>query len=71
MESWKTHLEKCNLIFYHAKHHNRATLFGGKRPILMKNDDRLRLIPFSTKRAKFSEVKRVFGQLSEILVHGK
>ncbi|XP_050730824.1 ankyrin repeat and zinc finger domain-containing protein 1-like [Eriocheir sinensis] len=71
MESWKTHLDKCDLIFYHAKHHNGATFFGGKRPILMKNDERLRRIPFPTKRAKFSEVKRVFGLLSEVHVHGK
>ena len=71
MESWKTHFEKCDLIFYHAKHHNRATLFGGKKPILFKNDDRLRGIPFSTRRAKFSEVKRIFGLLSEVVVHGE
>ncbi|XP_045116058.1 ankyrin repeat and zinc finger domain-containing protein 1-like isoform X6 [Portunus trituberculatus] len=71
MESWKVHFDKCDLIFYHAKHHNRATLFGGKKPILLKNDERLRGIPFSTRRAKFSEVKRIFGLLSEVVVHGK
>ncbi|KAG0712157.1 Ankyrin repeat and zinc finger domain-containing protein 1 [Chionoecetes opilio] len=71
MESWKVHLDQCDLIFYHAKHHNRATLFGGKKPILMKDDERLRRIPFSTKRATLSEVKRVFGLLSEVVVHGK
>ncbi|KAK8737910.1 hypothetical protein OTU49_004297 [Cherax quadricarinatus] len=70
LESWKTHLTKCDLIFYHAKHHNRMTLFGGKKPILDNKDERLRNIPFATRRAKFSEVKRVFGLLSEILVHG-
>lgn len=71
MESWKMYLDKCDLIFYHAKHHNRATLFGGKKPILLRNDERLRRIPFSTRRAKFSEVKRIFGLLSEVVVHGK
>lgn len=71
MKSWEPHLAKCHLIFYHAKHHNRRTLFSGKKPILYKEDERLRKIPFSTKRAKFSEVKRTFGLLSEILVHGK
>ncbi|XP_045608383.1 tRNA endonuclease ANKZF1 isoform X2 [Procambarus clarkii] len=70
MESWKPHLNKCDLIFNHAKHHNRNTLFGGKNPILDSKDERLRNIPFATKRATFSEVKRVFGLLSEILVHG-
>ncbi|XP_042206876.1 ankyrin repeat and zinc finger domain-containing protein 1-like isoform X2 [Homarus americanus] len=70
MESWKTHLTNCDLIFYNAKHHNRSTLFSGKTPILNIQDNRLRKIPFTTKRAKFSEVKRIFGLLSEILVHG-
>ena len=71
MESWKVHFDKCDLIFYQDKHHNRATLFGGNKPLLMKNDERLRRIPFSTKRAKFSEVRRVFDLLSEVLVHGE
>ncbi|XP_071529274.1 tRNA endonuclease ANKZF1-like isoform X2 [Panulirus ornatus] len=70
MESWEPHLAKCHLIFYHANHHNRRTLFSGKKPVLCKQDERLRKIPFTTRRAKFSEVKRIFGLLSEILVHG-
>lgn len=70
MESWKTHLERCDLIFFHAKKHNRKTLFTGKKPILNPKDDRLRTIPFPTKRAKFSEVKRVYGMLFEVLIHG-
>ncbi|KAJ1527051.1 hypothetical protein ONE63_008592 [Megalurothrips usitatus] len=71
ISTWAEHFKTCNLIFYRAVGpHNRAVLFGGKTPPLDKTDRRLRTIPFPTRRATFSEVKRVHGMLSFMELHG-
>lgn len=67
VETWQKEIEKSGLILYRASGpYNRSVLFGGKTPLLERNDQRLRTIPFSTKRANFSELKRVYTQLSEV-----
>ncbi|XP_030751996.1 ankyrin repeat and zinc finger domain-containing protein 1-like [Sitophilus oryzae] len=64
MELWTEEIKNCSLIFYRASGpYNRSVLFGGKDPILDRNDPRLRTIPFSTGRATFKEVKRVHLEL--------
>jgi len=69
---WKEELKSCHLIFYRAVGpQNRSILFGGKSPPFDKSDERLRSIPFPTRRATFNEVKRVHGILSALETHGK
>jgi len=63
---WSSELAGCSLIFYRAASSNRSVLFGGKTPALSRNDPRLRTIPFQTKRATFSELKRVHESLSRV-----
>jgi len=63
---WEDQFKQCQLIFYRAASSNRSVLFGGKTPPLDKNDERLRTIPFPTKRATFSELKRVQERLAAV-----
>ncbi|KAF7281510.1 tRNA endonuclease ANKZF1-like [Rhynchophorus ferrugineus] len=65
MEKWKEEIKKCSLIFYRASGpYNRSILFGGKEPILDRDDFRLRTIPFSTGRATYKEAMRVHFELA-------
>lgn len=65
-QKWEAQLEQCQLIFFRAASSNKSVLFGGKTPPLNKNDERLRTIPFPTKRATFSELKRVQERLAVV-----
>eukprot|EP00092_Neocalanus_flemingeri_P017170 GFUD01018567.1.p1 GENE.GFUD01018567.1~~GFUD01018567.1.p1 ORF type:complete len:683 (+),score=220.78 GFUD01018567.1:36-2084(+) len=70
-ELWEEHFKACQLIFYRATSSNKNALFSGKTPVLTRNDERLRTIPFPTKRATFNEVKRVHEVLGKIEILGK
>ncbi|CAL7951192.1 unnamed protein product [Xylocopa violacea] len=71
LESWSSHINSSSLILYRAVGpYNRTVLFGGKNPPLDKNDLRLRPLPFPTRRATFSEVKRVYDVLSTMEIYG-
>ncbi|VEN60790.1 unnamed protein product, partial [Callosobruchus maculatus] len=65
VENWKDEIEKSSLIIYRAAGpFNRSILFGGSNPLLDRTSKKLRTIPFSTRRATFTEVKRVHALLS-------
>jgi len=68
---WEEQLKTCQLVFFRATGSNKNALFSGKNPILNRNDERLRKIPFPTKRATFNEVKRVQEVLSKVDIVGK
>lgn len=71
LESWSSYINNSSLILYRAVGpYNRTVLFGGKNPPLDKNDLRLRPLPFPTRRATFSEVKRVYDILSTMEIYG-
>lgn len=63
LDAWKDDLSKCNLIFVSCPGSNRLVLFGGDAPPLDKNDDRIRKVPFMTRRPTISETKRVVRTL--------
>lgn len=69
-EVWADHFRSCQLIFYRATSSNKNALFSGKNSVLNRNDERLRTIPFPTKRATFNEVKRVHEVLSKVEILG-
>ena len=70
LTSWTEHLKKADLIFYRASNSaNKMVLFGGG--LIDKKDQRLRTVPFPTKRATFNEVKRIHETLSSVQLHGK
>ncbi|XP_035725892.1 ankyrin repeat and zinc finger domain-containing protein 1-like isoform X2 [Vespa mandarinia] len=71
LELWTSHINNSSLILYRAVGpRNRTILFGGKNPPLNKSDSRLRPLPFPTRRATFSEVKRVYDILSTMEIYG-
>ncbi|XP_052806792.1 ankyrin repeat and zinc finger domain-containing protein 1-like [Mya arenaria] len=68
--SWRPHLEKCDLIFLRAPSFNRKIFYSGKVPAFKKDDLRIRLIPFQTRRPTNNEVRRVFEMLASIECYG-
>ncbi|CAG9860575.1 unnamed protein product [Phyllotreta striolata] len=70
VEAWRKEIEASSLIIYRASGpYNRSVLFGGSVPVLDKYNDKLRTIPFSTRRATFTEVKRVHQLLSSATIY--
>ncbi|GMH35473.1 hypothetical protein BSKO_03341 [Bryopsis sp. KO-2023] len=61
LNSWKSEFESVDMVFYQAASADRNALFGGKHPPFDSHDERLRRIPFITRRPTFSEAKRVAG----------
>ncbi|KAJ8667303.1 hypothetical protein QAD02_008965 [Eretmocerus hayati] len=71
LETWSPQIKNSSLILYRAVGpFNRTVLFGGKNAPIDKNDPRLRPLPFPTRRATFSEVKRVYDILSNMEIYG-
>ena len=76
MDQWSDQLKGCSLIFYRAAGNNKKVLFASptanskEKPILERRDPRVRSIPFPTRRATFSEVKRIHSVLVKVEVHG-
>lgn len=59
LTAWKETLASCNLIFFAAPGSNSRLLFVGDAPLLDKADQRIRKVPFVTRRPTFSEAQRV------------
>ncbi|XP_019869661.1 ankyrin repeat and zinc finger domain-containing protein 1 isoform X6 [Aethina tumida] len=70
VETWRSEIDKSSLIIYRASGpYNRSVLFGGSPSLLDRTDERLRTIPFSTRRATFTELKRVHSILSSTQIY--
>lgn len=63
LDEWRGILSECTLIFVSTPGSNRLVLFGGDSPPLDKTDERIRKIPFVTRRPTISETKRVVRTL--------
>ena len=70
MDEWKDQFNACQLIFYRATSGHKKVLFGSKGSVIEKNDERLRTIPFQTRRATFKEIKRVQELLCRLEILG-
>ncbi|XP_059503610.1 tRNA endonuclease ANKZF1 [Stegostoma tigrinum] len=67
--SWSEFLQAASAIFLRAPNYSKSIFFSGKEPVLHRSDSRLRSIPFHTRRATFSEVKRVHAVLSNVEIY--
>ncbi|XP_050975240.1 ankyrin repeat and zinc finger domain-containing protein 1 isoform X2 [Labeo rohita] len=68
LESWAEYLKEASAIFLRAPSYNKSIFFGGREAPLDKKDQRVRVLPFATRRATFREIQRVFDLLSTIHV---
>lgn len=71
LESWKSDLASCDKIFIRAPGGNKRLFLHGKSPPFNKDDERVRMVPFPTRRPTLNEVRRVFEMLSSIECYGK
>ncbi|KAF2895622.1 hypothetical protein ILUMI_10552 [Ignelater luminosus] len=70
VEAWRSEIDQSSLIIFRAAGpYNRGVLFGGKTPLLNRADPRLRSIPFSTRRATYTELKRVHNLLTTLHIY--
>ncbi|KAJ1569969.1 hypothetical protein HK096_008016, partial [Nowakowskiella sp. JEL0078] len=71
IESWSEHILESSLIFVHAPGANRKTFDGTTIDLGTTNSlfDRIRSIPFTTRRPTNSEVVRCFKILSSVTIH--
>lgn len=70
LESWKSDLASCDKIFIRAPGGNKRLFLHGKSPPFNKDDERVRMVPFPTRRPTLNEVRRVFEMLSSIECYG-
>lgn len=71
LESWAEYLKEASAIFLRAQSYNKTIFFGGRGAPLDKKDQRVRVLPFATRRATFKEIQRVFDLLSTLHVYRK
>ena len=74
-EAWKDDMEKADVIFVHAPGvHNASIFFGkekGKQRVFDRKDERIRKVPFITRRPTLKEVCRIKMLLSTLHVPKK
>ena len=68
LSSWTEQLQLCDLILYRALRANRDILFGGKIPVFMKSDPRVRPMSLITRRPTLRELLRVHDYVTTVVV---
>ncbi|CAG8445913.1 5435_t:CDS:2 [Dentiscutata heterogama] len=68
LEQWRPLIDQSEFIFVHAPGMNKNIILHYDGAILRKDDPRIRSIPFSTRRAKFNELKRCFIEFITVKV---
>lgn len=72
LHSWKDELSKVSSIYIRASGpHNKSILMNYTGAPIVHNDPRIKTIPFTTRRATASEVKRAWSELSHARVENK
>ncbi|XP_016328299.1 ankyrin repeat and zinc finger domain-containing protein 1 isoform X3 [Sinocyclocheilus anshuiensis] len=71
LESWAEYLKEASAIFLRAPSYNKTIFLGGRGAPLDKKDQRVRVLPFATRRATFREIQHVFDLLSTLHVYQK
>ncbi|KAK3728093.1 hypothetical protein RRG08_022143 [Elysia crispata] len=71
LNKWQELLESCHFVFVRIPVANRGMFYGGKNAPFKKDDFRICVIPFPTRRPTFSELKRVQQMLASVECYGK
>jgi len=67
LASWSSFIQEATAIFLHTPKHSRG-IFVGERGVFVKGDERVKSIPFQTRRPTLAEVRATFGKLSSLYV---
>ena len=71
MSNWTEDLKGCYLVLYRAVGaNNQAAIFGKNSP-LKRDDERVRQLPFPTRKPTYKEVQRVHETVASVEVYGK
>ena len=68
--SWSDHLKICDRIFIRVPNYNKTIYHSGKNSPIQKDDTRIRMIPFTTRRPTLKEARRVHDFLATIECYG-
>lgn len=66
LASWLQYIDEASAIFIRTPKYSKGVFVGGKGALFAKDDQRLRPIPFATRRPTLKEVKSVHGRLAAI-----
>jgi len=66
LASWLQYIDEASAIFIRTPKYSKGVFVGGKGALFSKDDQRLRPIPFATRRPTLKEVKSVHGRLAAI-----
>lgn len=69
MSSWKSRLQKTPLLFIRCAAYHRNIFFEADAGIETR-DDRIRTIPFETKRPNIDEISDCWQRLQQVSEHG-
>ncbi|CAI5446309.1 unnamed protein product [Caenorhabditis angaria] len=70
MRSWKEKLLKTRLIFIRCASYQKAVFFDAEAGIL-RGDERIRSVPFETKRPNIEEIHATWNRLQWVEEHGE
>jgi len=67
--NWNEHVRRASAIFLRCAIYKRPIFFGGPEPLFSKTDQRIRNIPFVTRRPTYEETKRTRAELATMDVY--
>uniref|UniRef100_UPI00358FE737 tRNA endonuclease ANKZF1 n=1 Tax=Myxine glutinosa TaxID=7769 RepID=UPI00358FE737 len=71
LKAWTEYIRLAVAIFVRAPCSGKGLLFAEKPPLLLRRDERVRSIPFNTRRPTLKEVLRTHKELASILLYEK
>lgn len=71
IESWGDELQDVPVVFIRCSTQRRSIFFpGGRNSLFLKSDERVRSVPFATRRPTLAELRRIWMKLKSIQHHG-
>ncbi|OCF43369.1 cytoplasmic protein [Kwoniella heveanensis CBS 569] len=68
MSDWEEDLNASERIFVRASTHGKKSFWGYEGAVIQKNDDRIRVFPFPTRRPTLQELLRCWHELTRLKV---
>ncbi|WVR03805.1 hypothetical protein IAU60_000801 [Kwoniella sp. DSM 27419] len=68
MTDWEEEIEASERIFVRASTHGKKSFWGYEGAVINKNDERIRVFPFPTRRPTLQELLRCWHELTRVKV---